>query len=100
MSAPRRELKLSKRARRDFLHILAYTERTWGAQQVLTYRALIKEALETLQQQPGIGHKHPALPDTHRIYPVGSHLIVYRDHKGMIEVFRMPHERMSLARQV
>lgn len=100
MSAPERELKLSKRARRDFQHILAYTELNWGERQVFVYRDLIDEALEAIRRKPGIGHTHDALPDTHRVYSVGSHVVVYRERGDVIEVSRIVHKRMSLAQHV
>jgi len=45
---------------------------------VLTYREILDNALQTLQQHPDIGRKLPELSSAHRIYPAGRHIIVYR----------------------
>lgn len=39
-------LKLSPKARQDFIDILRYTGETWGQEQLLIYRDKINEALE------------------------------------------------------
>ena len=97
MSARDFQLKLSPRARRDFTFILRYTSKTWGQAQVFVYRDLIDAALEAIRLNPNVCHVHPDLPETHRIYPVGSHVIVYRAMKGaVVGVVRILHKRMSL----
>jgi toxin ParE1/3/4 len=96
MSARDFQLKLSPRARRDFTLILRYTGKTWGEAQVFVYRGLIDAALEAIRLNPNVGHGHPDLPDTHRVYPVGSHIIVYRVRHDVIGVLRILHKRMSL----
>ena len=98
MSSPELHLKLSPRARQDFVDILRYTAETWGQAQLLLYRDLIDTALQTLRLNPDIGHRHDDLPLTHHVYLVGSHVIVYRSNASDISVVRIPHQRMSLAR--
>lgn len=100
MSSPELRLKLSPRARRDFAGILRYTGETWGKAQMLVYRDLVDKALETIRLNPDIGHEHEDLPQTHRIYPVGSHVIVYRAAKSIVSVVRILHQRMSLSRHL
>lgn len=102
MSSPEqpRPIVLSPRARRDFIDILRYTGETWGEQQLGVYRDKIDEALQQLGRNPSLGHHRSDLPDTHRAYLVGSHIIVYRDQDTRIAVVRILHQRMSLARHV
>jgi plasmid stabilization system protein ParE len=95
MSARDFQLKLSPRARRDFTFILRYTGRTWGESQVFVYRDLINAALEAIRLNPNAGHGHRDLPETHRVYPVGSHAIIYRVWDDVIGVVRILHKRMS-----
>lgn len=102
MSSPdrSRKLVLAPRARQDFVDILRYTGETWGQDQLHTYRDKIHDALHLIGRNPAIGHRSPALPDTHRLYLVGSHVIVFRDQEASVAVVRILHQRMSLARHL
>jgi toxin ParE1/3/4 len=102
MSSPEqpRSIVLSPRARQDFIDILRYTGETWGQGQLHTYRDKINEALQLLSRNPSLGHHRDDLPETHRAYLVGSHIVVYRDQETTVAVVRILHQRMSLARHV
>jgi toxin ParE1/3/4 len=93
-------LKLSPRARQDFIDILRFTGETWGQNQLLTYRDKINDALQAIGSNPQLGHRRDALPTTHLAYLVGSHVIVYRTDADSTGVVRILHQRMSLARHV
>ena len=95
-------LKLSSKARSDFVDILRYTGETWGQQQLATYRDKIDSALQAISRNPQLGHHRDDLPATHLAHMVGSHLIVYRvlDGDTSIGVVRILHQRMSLGRHV
>lgn len=98
MSSPERARKivLSPRARQDFIDILRYTGETWGQGQLHVYRDKINDALQLLARNPAVGHTSPELPETHRLYFVGSHVVVYRDQETAIAIVRILHQRMSL----
>jgi len=102
MSSPEapRQVILAPRARQDFIDILRYTGETWGPKQLQVYRDKIDEALQLLARSSGLGHYRPDLPDTHRAYLVGSHVVIYRDHETKIAVVRILHQRMSLAEHI
>ena len=102
MSSPDRPrpLILSPRARQDFIDILRYTGATWGEKQLAVYRDKIDEALQQLGRNPSLGHHRPDLPETHRAYLVGSHIVIYRDQETRIAVVRILHQRMCLAQHV
>lgn len=100
MSSPNYRLVLSPKAEQDIEGILRYTGETWGDRQLIVYRDKIADALNGLLRNPGSGHLSADLPDTHRLYPVGSHVIVYRTNERIIEVIRILHRRMSLIRNV
>ena len=91
-------LSLSAKARQDFIDILRYTGETWGQNQLIVYRDKIDEALQTIRRNPLLGHRRDDLPATHLIYPVGSHVIIYRTQADKIAVLRILHQRMSLAK--
>ena len=93
-------LKLSPRARQDFIDILHYTGETWGEHQLLIYRDKINDALHAISNNPELGHSRDDLPPTHRAYVVGSHIIVFRIIADCVGVIRILHQRMSLAKHV
>lgn len=100
MSSPEYRLVLSPKAEQDIENILRYTGETWGEKQLLIYRDMVAEALDMLQLNPASGHASVELPDTHRVYPVGSHVIIYRMKERVIEVIRILHQRMSRPQHV
>ncbi len=93
-------LKLSPKAREDFIDILRHTGETWGEKQLQVYRDKIDDALQAINQNPQLGHSRADLPPAFSAYLVGSHVIVYRDLGDAIGIVRILHQRMSLARHV
>lgn len=95
-SSPEYRLILSPKAQQDVENILRYTGEQWGEKQIDIYRGKLTGALESISGNPASGHASTELPETHRIYPVGSHVIVYRVQADVIGVIRILHKRMSL----
>ena len=93
-------IKLSPRARADFIDILRFTGETWGRDQLIVYRDKINDALLARSHNPQLGHCRDDLPTTHLVYPVGSHLIVYRPGEDSLGIVRILHQRMSLSSHV
>jgi toxin ParE1/3/4 len=79
-----RRIVLSPRAKQDFIDILRYTGETWGPEQL----------------HPSTGSRAPELPETHRLYFIGSHVIIYRTQDASIAVVRILHQRMSLIKHL
>jgi toxin ParE1/3/4 len=99
MSPRERRLILSPRAQDDLSDILQYTLETWGEAQLLAYRAVIDEALRTIERNPEIGQRVPEISPAHRLFPAGRHVIIYRaDAEEAVAVARILHERMDLRR--
>lgn len=96
----RRVLELVPVAREDLTEILHHTAAKWGDRQARVYDAKVHDAFETIRQNPAIGHTSDELPETHRLYLIGSHVIVYRPREEVISVIRILHQRMSLRRHV
>ena len=92
-------LKLSPLARQDFIDILRFTGETWGQNQLLTYRDKINDALQAIGRNPQLGHRRDDLPETHRAYLVGVHVIVYRNDADSVGIVRIL-QRMSLTRHL
>lgn len=93
-------LKLSPKARQDFIDILRYTGETWGQAQLLVYRDKIDAALQSIGSNPQLGHRRADLPATHLACLVGAHVIVYRAGADGVGVVRILHQRMSLAKHI
>jgi toxin ParE1/3/4 len=93
-------LTLSPEAQKDFTSILRYTGERWGRAQLLIYRDKLNDALMLLGENPQLGHQSMELPDTHRLYFVGSHVIVYRVRQDSTEIIRILHQHMSITRYV
>ena len=72
MSCPDYRLFVSPQAQQDIAGILRYTGKTWGRNQLLIYRDKLDEAMKTIGHNPNLGHGSPELPETHRLYFVGS----------------------------
>jgi toxin ParE1/3/4 len=100
MSSPRREIHFAPIALEDFAGILRYTGERWGQEQLHRYAARLDEAIRLLADYPDLGHLSRALPDTHRLYVVGSHVIVYRAEDTSLAIVRILHQRMNLPRHV
>lgn len=98
MSCPK--LVLSRRAQGDISAILRYTAERWGMPQLLAYRQKLDQALQRLRQDPLLGKVDQSLPETYRLWLVGSHVIVYRLKPDCIQVIRVLHQRMMVARHL
>ena len=96
MSSRSLPIRLSRKARQDFIDILRYTGEQWGPNQLEAYRHTIDKALQAISHNPGIGHTRPDLPQTHRAHLVGAHIIIYRLEDTSVGVVRILHQRMSL----
>ena len=91
-------LKLSPKARQDFIDILRYTGETWGQKQLLIYRDKLNDALQAIGRNPQLGHYRDDLPSSHLVYLIGSHVIVYRTDVDSIAIVRILHQRMGMAK--
>lgn len=49
------------------------------------------DALKLIGRNPQLGHRDQELPDNHRLYLVGAHVIVYRIEARCIGVIRILH---------
>lgn len=99
MSSPKYRLIVAPQAQQDIVNILRYTGESWGEKQLLAYGNMLDKAVKAIGQNPNLGHGSLDLPATHRLYLVGSHVVVYRTQGDLISVVRVLHQRMSLTRQ-
>lgn len=106
MTERRWRIRLSAAAERDFAAILQWTAETFGARQAEGYREVLVAALTSLGAGPEVLGGKPRdeiLPGLHTLHVrrPGRHFVVYRVSVGdAIEVVRILHDAMDLARQI
>ncbi len=88
-------LRISGPAKRDLADIGAYTLRKWGGAQKKRYLAQIREGFVALQQTPGIGAPREGIAVGLRAYPVGEHVVYYRETGTGLVVIRVLHRSMD-----
>ena len=99
MSAPRRLVRLSPDAERDYDDILLDSLLTWGESQMLRYQAALDHALTEIEDYPEIGPLRNEYVPGCRIRPVGRHMLFYRVD-DIVEVIRILHERADPTRHL
>ena len=102
-------VQLTEPARQDFRLALAWSLRRFGPRQAKRYRSVLRLAVAELRNGPDVpgarrrGELRPELYALHvaRGRRRGSHILIYRVLPGdVIEVVRILHEHMDLARHV
>jgi toxin ParE1/3/4 len=83
--------QLTELAKQDLRSIGRYTQATWGRAQRNTYLARIDESFHLLAVEPQLGKSGEDLRGGYRKYPVGRHLIFYRQSLDGVEVIRILH---------
>lgn len=100
MSSPKYYLQVSPQAQQDIINILQYTGEIWGQEQLMSYSSKLDTALILIVQNPEIGHRNSNLSEFHRLYLVGSHIVVYRIEDVVVSVVRILHQRMDLTKSI
>jgi toxin ParE1/3/4 len=98
MSAPKRPLDLSRRARNDIRNILLQSLLQWGEEQESRYAAALGRALDTIGDNPNIGRARDDLRPGLRTFSFEQHIIVYEVRDTVIWVARILHHRMDVRR--
>ncbi len=93
-------LRLSKLALLDLEDIHEYTWDQWGEEQAARYSALIADALETIAREPERWSLRNDIYPGFQVCLSGKLAILYRSHGGQVEVSRVLHGAMDLARHV
>lgn len=102
-------IRLAGRAERDFVEILEWTAQTFGARQARTYAQTLSLAMDALVGGPDVAggtqrdEIGPGIRTLHvqRLGRKGRHFIIFRvGGERTIDVLRLLHDSMDLARQV
>ena len=98
MSAPNRPVILSPLARHDPETILAYSAENWGDAQKIVLNERIYDAIDAIEANPFIGERQDELLPGMRCFTIRPHRIFYLVDPERIEILRVVHAKMSLAR--
>lgn len=92
---------LTEAAKSDLKSIAAYTQRRWGKEQRRIYARQFDDAFHMLADTLEAGIACDVIKVGYRKFPLGSHVIFYRPlSETEIEIVRILHKRMDLARQL
>ncbi len=92
---PARTYRLTPRARADLGDIWRYTAKTWNPDQADAYLTGMTATFDTLADMPGIGRLYHEFTPLVRLHVHRSHLIVYQDTSGGIDIIRVLHMRQD-----
>jgi toxin ParE1/3/4 len=109
LTQTRWRIRLGSEAEKDFARILKYTKDKFGQQQLDAYKVTLVEALTALEAGAdllGSVARDEIRPNLRTLHVArkgrrGRHFILYRaSQNNMIDVIRILHDQMDLARHI
>ena len=91
---------LSPAAQTDLEEIWDYTVSRWGEAQAERYTRDIKATCEALSRGTLVGLSAEDIRAGYRKIGVGSHVMYYSERSGSLEIVRILHRRMDVARHM
>jgi toxin ParE1/3/4 len=91
---------LSPRARADLDGIWSYTAQRWGVDQAERYLRRIADAVDLVAETPALGRNCDYIRQGYQKYPVGSHVLFYRQVEDAVDVVRILHQNMDFDRHL
>jgi toxin ParE1/3/4 len=88
--------RLTQLALADLRSIGRYTQRNWGREQRNRYLTKLDECFHLLAEKPLRGVSCDDLRSGYRKYPVGRHIVFYREAQAGIEIIRILHVSMDV----
>jgi toxin ParE1/3/4 len=92
--------QLSPRAQLDIDEIWNYTEARWGLDQAERYIGLLRDAVESVAEFPGLGRPCGEIRAGYFRITAGAHVTFYRIVGANIDVVRVLHGRMDVRRHL
>jgi toxin ParE1/3/4 len=87
---------LTNAAKADLLAIARYTERTWGVAQRDSYLKQFDDLFHALGRHPQTGVACDELRESYRKFPLGSHMVYYRNsQESVVLIVRILHKSMD-----
>lgn len=94
------EIRIRPRARQDLKAIWTYTLERWGESQADLYLQQLDAGIRSLIDFPDIGESCEHIRAGYRKLQVNRHLIFYRRGERHIEIVRVLHQAMDVARHL
>ena len=91
---------LSPAAQADLEEIWEYTARHWGEAQAERYTRDIQAACEAMSDGTLVGQSAEDFRAGYRKTVVGSHVVYVRERSGTLDIIRILHRRMDVARHL
>ena len=91
---------LSPAAQADLEEIWDYTVRHWGVAQAERYTRDIQAACEAACDGILVGRSAEDIRAGYREIAVGSHVVYFRERPDTLEIIRILHRRMDVARRL
>jgi toxin ParE1/3/4 len=91
---------LSPRAQKDIDGIWDYTAKRWDTEQANRYIQNLRSAVETVAADPRRGRSLEDIRQDYFKFVAGSHLLIYRVTPSRVEIVRVLHQRMDIARHL
>ncbi len=91
---------LSPAAQADLESIWDYTVTHWGETQAEDYTRKIREACEALSKGKMVSRSAEDIRQGYRKVAVGSHVMFFRLQSGVVEIIRILHQSMDVARHL
>lgn len=92
---PNKPIHLSPAAADDLRHIQQHTISHWGIQQWRSYADDLDGLFKQLRDNPALGPKRNEVRLGLRSFPIGAHIIWYRNLPDTLEIVRVLHAAMS-----
>lgn len=90
-----RRYRLTPQAQEDLKNIRRYTRQHWGEQQAKDYLAQLRNALQSLLNNPNLGrHRADDLREGIYSYLHASHMIYYQHSENELIVVAVLHTKM------
>jgi len=93
-------IRIKPRARQDLKAIWRYTLERWGEPQADLYLQQLDAGIRSLIDFPDIGESCEHIRAGYRKLQVNRHLIFYRRAERHIEIVRVLHQAMDVARHL
>lgn len=89
--------QLSSKAKADLKDIAFFTQRRWGQKQRNIYIKQFNDSFWLLADNPDIGKTCDAIRPGYRKFPLGSHVIFYKQTDCQhIQIIRILHKSMDV----
>lgn len=92
--------RVAPRARADLVEIWDYTSARWSIDRADAYVEDVTSAMELAGREPELGSRIDAIRPGYRKRSAGSHVIVYRQERGLVTIIRVLHKSMDLRRHL